>query len=92
MGSFDKKSTPHFSNHVKMTAEEAEVYKNSEGVKYIEQLSEAATTEMTKLIPGATEIEFYKTMCTYISIETAKIYEELIVLRKFKADTESKGE
>lgn len=89
MGSFGKK--PKFSNERTLTPEEAEAYKNSEGIKYVTSLSEAAMVELKEVNPNADRAEFMMFMSSYLSVEMAKLYEELIVLRKFKADIESKG-
>lgn len=89
MGSFGEKDPPCFSNDVKMTQEEAEVYMNSEGYKYVQSLSENAMLEMIGVMPGASKDEFMLRLASYLSIEFAKLYEELIVLRKYKELKES---
>lgn len=82
MGSFGKKSK--FSNERILTPEEVEAYKNSEGVKYVTSLSETAMIELKEVNPNADKAEFMMFMSSYLSVEMVKLYEEVVVLRKYK--------
>ncbi len=73
------------------TEEEMKAYAETEGAKYATEFIHDEAKKIFATYPSINKEDYLHELCGVLAARVAEMHEELLVLRKSKADIESKG-